>query len=188
MYAMTMIPANLSTPRVDPFQVLKYLILIATSVLIYLVFIPASWAASPGIKGAIGGVHKTAEGYVIRGWACDSGINKFIAIHLYAGGPAGTGKIIKGATANWKSTPAVSTACKTRKTSHWFSVELTTKNINKFANQPIYIHGISRTRGANKLIGRSGKFNMPGKNDIGAESGSFIDNNSSGINDWFEFL
>ena len=49
--------------------------------------------------------------YYVKGWACQTGLNDSIDVHLYVGGPAGTGKAIKSLKANLSSESAVANAC-----------------------------------------------------------------------------
>jgi hypothetical protein len=112
------------------------------------------------IRGNIDGVYYTNGLTVAAGWACDSGRPESIAVHLYAGGPAGTGNYVNATTANLPSEPAVAAACGSTGSNYRFQIEIgnyQAQNITK----TIYLHGISITGGANLTIGNSGTFTFP---------------------------
>jgi len=113
------------------------------------------------ITGNIDDVRLVNGVYQILGWACSSGRNASIDVHLYVGGAAGAGTFATSTTANLASDAAVASACQASGTNYRFSIPLTAAMREQFANQKIYIHGISPEGGPNSLIGASGIFSVP---------------------------
>src|SRR5437773_1668276 len=65
------------------------------------------------VVGNSDGIFPTAsDAQHIPGWACAHGVAGSINVHLYAGGPAGSGTFVTAATANLASEPDVASACK----------------------------------------------------------------------------
>ena len=115
---------------------------------------------TPQIRGIIDGVTWNGTEYVLGGWACDAGVERSIAVHVYLGGPAGRGTILRGASANLASEPAVRQACQTAASAHRFKIPLTLADIRQHGGKRIFVHGIS-DRGPNLLLARSGVFEVP---------------------------
>lgn len=112
---------------------------------------------SSGVIGIIDGISNSA----ILGWACQEGNPQSIDIHVYVGGPAGQGTILKGFTANLSSERAVARACGTFGRNYRFEVPITAEEAMKHAEESIYIHGISSRGNRNNLLVRSGEFKIP---------------------------
>lgn len=117
-------------------------------------------ASTSVVIGSIGQVTSGANA-AIPGWACASGLAAPIEVHLYVGGPAGTGTAIGAWTANEASEQGVQDACHSSGTSHRFTIPLTEAVRAQYAGQSIYIHGISPTGGDNSLLDGSGVFVVP---------------------------
>lgn len=117
-------------------------------------------ATTSVVMGNIDGV-TTGTNATINGWACASGLAGSIDVHLYVGGPYGTGTGVAIATANQDSESAVQTACHSSGTKHRFSIPLTEAQRVQYAGKTIYVHGISLTGGDNNLLAQSGTFVIP---------------------------
>lgn len=117
-------------------------------------------ASTSVVMGTIEAV-STGANATITGWACASGLAASIDVHLYVGGPAGTGSAIGAYTANQTSEQAIQDACHSTGTLHRFSIPLSEAMRGDHAGESIYIHGISPTGGDNTLLSGSGSFLMP---------------------------
>lgn len=118
-------------------------------------------SAYAGIIGDINGIKADSSGPYLWGWACDKGYNTSITIHLYVGGPSGTGKAIKSLVASESGEAAINQACQTSGVAHRFKIPLSSDIQRAYAGQPIYIHGIAPSKTGNLLISRSGQFVIP---------------------------
>jgi hypothetical protein len=116
--------------------------------------------AAGAIRGYLDQVTYVNGLTVASGWACESGRPESIAVHLYAGGPAGTGNYVNSTTANLPSEPAVAAACGSTGSNYRFQIEIGNYQAQNIA-KPIYVHGISITGGANLTIGNSGNVYFP---------------------------
>ena len=110
------------------------------------------------IRGVVDGV--TSNKTAIVGWACSSGINSSITVHLYLGGAAGTGTYYGAYQANMASEPAVASACAASGTNYRFSIPMTVNMREQFGGKAIYVHGISPVGGSNLLLTNSGSFTV----------------------------
>lgn len=112
--------------------------------------------------GRIAGVIDSVQNNTIYGWACASGSPYSIAVHVYVGGPAGSGTIVGGfASANGSET-AVANACGSFGTAYRFAIPLSLTVRQAHVGKRIYIHGIHPTGTyANDLIANSGVFSVP---------------------------
>lgn len=117
-------------------------------------------ASTSAVMGTVEGV-STGANATVTGWACASGLATSIDVHLYVGGPAGTGTAIGAYTANQASEQAIQDACHSTGTLHRFSIPLSEAMRGDHAGEPIYIHGISPTGGDNTLLSGSGSFVVP---------------------------
>ncbi|WP_177497893.1 RHS repeat domain-containing protein [Pseudomonas sp. Hp2] len=115
------------------------------------------------VKGNIDGIGLDAAGiYQLRGWACSTGRNAPIDVHLYAGGAAGSGGAYVGSyAANRASEPGVATACQAQGSTYRFQIPLTAALRQQYANQRIYLHGISPAGAENRLLDNSGVHAIP---------------------------
>ncbi|MCS3746398.1 RHS repeat-associated protein [Xanthomonas arboricola] len=110
------------------------------------------------IKGRIDGIQ---DNKAIVGWACSAGLRRSIDVHLYAGGPAGTGAMVASAAANLSSEAGVASACSSSGNNYRFSIPISEDLIRSYGGKPFYIHGISPLGGANSLIDGSGVLAIP---------------------------
>ncbi|MEN5062294.1 RHS repeat-associated core domain-containing protein [Luteimonas sp. TWI1416] len=114
------------------------------------------------IRGVIDGVFgNEGAGYSVSGWACASYYDAPIPVHMYLGGPAGSGTGFSGYNANLPSESAVSTACESQGSAHRFTISITTAMRQQHGGKAIHIHGISPAGGANLTIANSGSFRIP---------------------------
>ena len=95
-------------------------------------------------------------GQQLIGWACSTGRDASIDVQLYAGGPAGTGTWIGSYTANQPSEPAIASTCQAYGTAYRFVIPITAQIKQAYANQKLYVHGISPVGAANNLLDGSG--------------------------------
>ncbi|MFD0739974.1 RHS repeat-associated core domain-containing protein [Lysobacter koreensis] len=117
--------------------------------------------AATTVTGHIEGVNLVGAQYSLGGWACSTGRNQSIDVHLYVGGPAGSGAMVAGYAANLGSEPAVAAACQAQGTAYRFAIPITAATRQNHANKKIYLHGISPDGQANLLIANSGTFSIP---------------------------
>jgi len=113
------------------------------------------------VTGFISGVVLENQQYYLRGWACAKTYSGSIDVHLYAGGPAGSGTFVTNVTANQSSNPATTASCNTGATTYGFSILLTLALRQRFGGQTIYVHGISPFGLPNSLVGNSGNLTFP---------------------------
>lgn len=125
------------------------------------------------IKGRIEGIQNNSA---IVGWACSAGLRRSIDLHMYAGGPAGSGTIAAITSANLASEPAVAGACSSSGSNYRFSIPITEELIRAQGGKPFYIHGISPLGGANSLIDGSGVLSIPAMQ----RSATFVSQNMPG--------
>ena len=113
------------------------------------------------VKGYIDSVTMVGNSYYANGWACQTGSNTSIQVHLYAGGAEGTGSYFTSGTASNNSGVGVANACGSTGTKHAFSVLISDSVRTAHAGKKLYVHGISTIGGNNLLISRSGTFSIP---------------------------
>jgi hypothetical protein len=113
------------------------------------------------VTGFISGVVLDNGQYYLRGWACAKTYSGSIDVHLYAGGPAGSGTFVTNVTANQSSNPATTSTCNPGGTTYGFSILLTLALRQQFGGQAMYVHGISPFGLPNSLIGNSGNLSFP---------------------------
>ncbi|MBB4130001.1 RHS repeat-associated core domain-containing protein [Xanthomonas sp. 3075] len=109
------------------------------------------------VKGRIDGIQNNA----IVGWACSTALRRSIDVHLYAGGPAGSGAAVASAGANLPSEPGIASACSASGSNYRFSIPITEDLIRNHGGKPFYIHGISPIGGPSNLIDGSGTLSIP---------------------------
>lgn len=135
---------------------LFYLLCLLPGVLLF-----SSFQSVAAIKGVLDFVTLQPNGSVrLHGWACDTGVNTSITIHIYVNGAAGVGQVYRAANANVSSEAAVSVACSTSGTPHRFTVDMPTADVAAHQGKTVYIHGISASH-PNLLIDNSGVFTVP---------------------------
>jgi RHS repeat-associated protein len=117
--------------------------------------------ATSRITGHIDGVGTINGMPHVQGWACSTGLNQSIDVHMYLGGAAGSSPYGFAYTANVASEPAVASACQAGGTNYRFNIPLTDALREQHGGKLIYIHGISPTGQPNDLISRSGVYVVP---------------------------
>jgi RHS repeat-associated protein len=113
------------------------------------------------LASTITGSIESVGGNMLAGWACSTRLNQSIAVHLYVGGPAGTGVGVGAYTANLGSEPAVASACQASGTAYRFNIPITQQMITQHGGKPIYVHGISPVGASNLTIAGSGALYIP---------------------------
>ena len=100
----------------------------------------------------------------INGWACARGVAQSVWVHVYAGGPAGTGSWVTAGIANLWSEPAVLQACGVGSGAYRFSIAAPfgPAQMMQQGGLSLYAHGISPIGGSNLLLTNSGAFSLPG--------------------------
>lgn len=117
-------------------------------------------ASDSQIRGNIDGVYLHDGNYYITGWACSSGLNTSVGVHMYLGGPYGSGTWGGAYLAGHASEPAVAQACGALGSAYRFGIPVESLRA-QHGGQAIHIHGISPVGGANPLISGSGAFVIP---------------------------
>lgn len=109
------------------------------------------------VLGNIDDLRPSSDGaYELTGWACSTGRDAPIDVHLYVGGAAGTGTLLGAFPANQTSEPAIATACQAHGSAYRFAIPLSLAVRQSHANKSIYVHGISPVGAGNPLLGGSG--------------------------------
>jgi hypothetical protein len=102
-------------------------------------------------KGYLDGV--SADG--VWGWACDvDGPQAWIEVHVYIGGPAGSGAPGFATTANLDSEPAIEAECDGGR-NHRFNLAVP-GGMAQYQGQPVYAYGIDWNGDPNALLANSG--------------------------------
>jgi hypothetical protein len=114
---------------------------------------------SAHVAGIIDGVYNNST---VKGWACVTTLTKSIPIHIYVGGPAGSGKLLSGDVASDYSEAAVDKACQHQgsRARHRFSYTFTNAQKKAYQGKKIYIYGIDKTY-SNRVLHNSGSFVVP---------------------------
>lgn len=118
-------------------------------------------AALPLQAQVIGHIDGVSASGGVTGWACQVGHAASIQVHIYAGGPAGSGAGLGSIAANRASEAAVAQRCGTSGTAYRFAYPLSVAVRKQYANKKIYVHGISPTGGSNLTIQNSGLYGVP---------------------------
>jgi hypothetical protein len=130
-----------------------------------LLSLPAS-AQNNSVVGNIDVVRVDENNYEILGWACQKNINSSISVHVYVGGPAGTGQFLKAVVADSNSEAAVANVCGIEGRNYRFRIPLTYEELQNHQSKAIYIHGIATAGAPNSLINNSGRFLVPSANSL----------------------
>ncbi len=122
----------------------------------------------------------------IKGWACEKKKAKPVNVQIYAGGPAGVGKLVTTAYAKNSSEDAVNTECGTAiGVDHRFLASLPLASLTIHKGKELFVHGISSdTVGtANGALTSGMQKIFPGSNQCGTTSCSLEDpRDKQGIN------
>lgn len=114
------------------------------------------------IRGYIEGVYDVGGGQLaITGWACTTGGDSSIDVHLYLGGPAGSGAPGFAYRANLASEPQVAAACGAQGSAYRFAIPVDHAMRQSYGGKLIYVHGISPVNKPNLLITHSGAHSVP---------------------------
>src|SRR5438105_5678896 len=117
------------------------------------------------IRGYLDSASYDGTQVVLIGWACAVGIAQSVNVHVYVGGPAGSGSWFTAGTANQPSEPAVAQACGVGYGAYRFSIAAPfgPEVMMQLGGLNIYVHGISPVGGSNRLLTNSGAFALPGQ-------------------------
>ena len=117
------------------------------------------------IRGYIDNASYDGIQVILVGWACAGGIAQSVNVHVYVGGPAGSGTWFTAGTANQPSEPAVAQACGVGSGAYRFSIATPfgPEVMMQLGGLKIYLHGISPVGGSNRLLTNSGLFALPGQ-------------------------
>ena len=115
--------------------------------------------------GRVIGFVDFVRGNAVHGWACQKGEAESLSVHIYVGGPAGSGSFLKAGTANRASEPAVARECDTGFDRYRYVIPFTDGEVQRNANSAVFVHGIARVPGVpNDLLQNSGRFLVSGRN------------------------
>jgi hypothetical protein len=117
------------------------------------------------IRGYLDSASYDGSQVMLIGWACAGGIAQSVNVHVYVGGPAGSGTWFTAGTANQPSEPAVAQACGVGSGAYRFSIATPfgPEVMMQLGGLNIYVHGISPVGGSNRLLTNSGLFALPGQ-------------------------
>ncbi|HTO98783.1 MAG TPA: hypothetical protein VMK66_17155 [Myxococcales bacterium] len=118
-----------------------------------------------GVRGYLDGVWTSGDQVYIGGWACAAGIAQSIAVHVYAGGPAGSGTWVTAGVANQSSEPAVAQACAVGSGAYRYFLAVTfgPELVMQLGGLKLWLYGISPVGGSNRALTNSGAFALPGQ-------------------------
>lgn len=123
---------------------------------------PGSATPDRSILGYVDGIDDLGGSALVRGWSCAANVPQSVAVHLYAGGPAGSGTFVTAAVADQPSEVAVSEACNLVGAGAFrFAVTIDASTLAQFGGQSVWVHGISPVGGTNDLLANSGVFALP---------------------------
>jgi RHS repeat-associated protein len=108
---------------------------------------------------------------IMTGWACSTGRTESVAVHVYMGGPAGSGTLMGKYTANVPSDATINDLCGADGSAYRFSIPISLAVRRAHPAKPIYVHGISPVGRSNNLLSNSGKRLIPGEVVQGATFG-----------------
>jgi hypothetical protein len=116
------------------------------------------------VIGWLSGVSIQGTDAYVFGWACAKTHAASIDVHVYAGGPAGSGTFILSGTANQASEPAIATECGTTGANYRYSLLIPLQVRQQFAGQRLHVHGISPFGLPNNLLNQANNVFVPGEN------------------------
>jgi len=129
----------------------------------------ANWGAlsypDNAIRGYIDSVFDGGGQVVLSGWGCARGVAQSIWVHVYAGGPAGSGQWVGAGLANQASEWAVLQACGVGYGAYRYNIAVPfgPEVMMQLGGLKVYVHGISPLGGSNRLLSNSGVFSLPGQ-------------------------
>ncbi|MEH6459748.1 RHS repeat-associated core domain-containing protein [Chitinimonas sp. JJ19] len=123
------------------------------------------------ITGQVDGLYRDGGKLLLRGWACDTGTDTPVAVHVAKQaelGQAGS-ELIGSATANQADNDngAINAQCQSGTSAHKFEVDITAGNTGGKA--PLYLYGLPTTEGRQptKLSCTAGACQLPGALEVG---------------------
>ncbi|WP_111640787.1 G8 domain-containing protein [Marinimicrobium alkaliphilum] len=131
---------------------------------------------APNVIGHIEGIYSSNGQYSVQGWACQVGNPDPIDVHLFAGGPVGSGTVLRSSKANRSSNQAIANACYTNSRNYRFRIPVRGSDIVDHHNERIYVHGISQNGTPNNLLTRSGNERFPSEVNLS----DLVDHKGSG--------
>lgn len=140
--------------------------------------------AVTGVRGAVGSIVVQNFAPFLSGWACEVGVAKSLSVHLYVNGPAGTGKMVKSVVANQPNEAALDTLCGTTGVPHRFLIPISADDVRKYGGGLLYVHGISASGGANRLLDHSGEQAFPRNLITGSIDGVVPTATGYAVNGW----
>lgn len=135
------------------------------------------------VTGYIDTVTEQTDGAVlVRGWACDSGVNTSINVHLYTQAPAGhkDTHFLMSTPAKISSEAQVSEQCQTQKTAHRFEARIPRTTALQHSGLRVYAYGISLSQKANLQLKNSGNEVIPSRKEIAGQIDSVQERSSDG--------
>lgn len=114
----------------------------------------------------------------IKGWACESKKVTPVKVQIYAGGPAGIGKLLTTSTAENTSESAVNEKCNTNSAvGHRFIASLSLQSLSKHKGKELFAYGLgSDVSGTvNSELNTSLRKTFPGSNQCGTTTCSMED-------------
>lgn len=108
------------------------------------------------IKGNIDGLSNDKKS--VWGWACAYSSTQPVDVHMYVVSAKGVRNMVGATKANLASEAGVSNACGTKGKTYRFNIPISDAVRAKYANEAIYIYGISPFKLANNALGKSGTF------------------------------
>ncbi|MEQ1878864.1 MAG: hypothetical protein ABL958_19650, partial [Bdellovibrionia bacterium] len=94
------------------------------------------------VEGYVDGITLAGDRYYLKGWACVRASTNSIPVHVYADGPAGSGILVLGATANLLSEPIIGEICGSGSQSHRYSIDITVLR-GQYSNRRLFVHGLN---------------------------------------------
>lgn len=118
-------------------------------------------SAYPHDTRVIGNIEGVGSDYVIRGWACATGMNGSIDLHLYAGTGWPADAFLGSFRADKPSEPAIAASCAAQGDAYRIAIPLTEAMRDAHGGKKIYVHGISPNNINHALVAGSGSHSIP---------------------------
>jgi hypothetical protein len=131
---------------------------------------PIDYSIDHSNAGWINEAHLNSDGTVeVSGWACAKNYPNSVQIHLYFGGPSGTGTYFGSFMADQQGNSqadndSIAKQCQSSGRNYRFVVLLPSDAVNAHRGEEIFIHGINPFDASGKkntLIGNSGNLKVP---------------------------
>jgi len=108
------------------------------------------------IVGHIEGLSWQGDDATLRGWACSTGFDQSVDVHLYAGS-----SFVKATRAGLPSEEAIKQPCHAAGSTYRFDIPLSEDERKAHALAPLTVYGISPVENGNHAIAGSGVVEMP---------------------------